>query len=74
MSNSVINYSLLWEKIKESAKRLGREGVRHALLMYFVLKSPDTPRSDPYLFGHCLSGIASRSDTFEPSTYYWLAG
>ncbi len=49
MSNSVINYSLLWEKIKESAKRLGREGVRHALLMYFVLKSPDTPRSEKIL-------------------------
>ncbi len=31
MSNNVINYALLWEKIKESAKRIGREGVRDRL-------------------------------------------
>ena len=49
MSNNVINYALLWEKIKENAKRIGREGVRQVLLMYFVLKSPDTPRSEKIL-------------------------
>lgn len=49
MSNNVINYSLLWEKIKENAKRIGREGVRQTLLMYFVLKSQNTPRSEKIL-------------------------
>ena len=49
MSNNVINYALLWEKIKENAKRIGREGVRQVLLMYFVLKSPGTPRSEKIL-------------------------
>ena len=46
MSNNVINYALLWEKIKENAKRIGRAGARQVLLMYFVLKSPETPRSE----------------------------
>lgn len=41
------NFSLpqLWEKIKENAKRLGRFTTQKALLMYYVLKSDDTPTS-----------------------------
>ena len=53
MSNNVIDYTLLWEKIKENAKRIGREGARQVLLMYFVL------------FGYCLSGVSCRFDTFK---------
>lgn len=35
----------LWEKIKDSAKRLGRYTTKKALLLYYVLKSDTTPRS-----------------------------
>ena len=49
MNNNGINYSLLWEKIKEYAKRASRAGVKQVLLMYFVLKSPETPRSEKIL-------------------------
>ena len=55
MSNNVINYSLLWEKIKEYAMRVGRMGIRQILLMYFVLKSPDTPRAEKILIYSALS-------------------
>lgn len=49
MSNNVINYSLLWERIGDFAKRAGRAATKQALLMYFALKSPDTPRSEKVL-------------------------
>ena len=35
----------LWDKIKDSAKRLGRYTTQKALLLYYVLKSDDTPKS-----------------------------
>ena len=40
------NLSNLWEKIKTNAMRFGRGTTRQALLMYYVLKSEETPRGD----------------------------
>jgi len=53
--NNNINYSLLWDKVKEYSKRLGRAGVRPILLMCYVLKSPDTPRSEKILIYSALA-------------------
>lgn len=36
---------MLWEKLKDSAKRLGRYTTQKALLMYYVLSSDKTPTS-----------------------------
>lgn len=44
-NTSNFNLPLLWEKIKENAKRYGRYAAKQALLMYFVLKSDETPAS-----------------------------
>ena len=44
-NTSSFNLPLLWEKIKENAKRLGRNAAKQALLMYYVLKSDATPKS-----------------------------
>ena len=44
-NTSNFNLPLMWEKIKENAKRFGRYTTRQALLMYYVLKSDNTPRS-----------------------------
>lgn len=50
MNNSNnFNPSLIWDKIKENAKRLGRGTTRLVLLMYYVLKSESTPRADKIL-------------------------
>lgn len=43
------NLSNLWEKIKTNAKRFGRGTTRQMLLMYYVLKSKETPRTDKVL-------------------------
>ena len=44
-NTSGFSLPLLWEKIKYNAKRLGRKTTKMALLMYYVLKSDETPRS-----------------------------
>ena len=46
---SIINYSELWEKIGEYTRKAGRVSARPVLLLYYVLKSPDTPKSDKLL-------------------------
>ena len=47
METNTSNYDLpgLWEKIKDSGKRLGRYTTKKALLMYYVLKSDNNPKS-----------------------------
>ena len=52
---SVINYSELWEKISEYTRKAGRVSARPVLLLYYVLKSPDTPKSDKLLIVSALS-------------------
>lgn len=44
-NTSSFNLPLLWDKLKSSAKRLGRYTTKKALLMYYVLKSDSTPTS-----------------------------
>lgn len=43
--SSSFNLPTLWEKIKHNAKRLGRGTTKMVLLMYYVLRSEDTPTS-----------------------------
>ena len=45
MENNEFSLPLLWEKIKTNAKRFGRFTTKQLLLMYYVLKSKDTPTS-----------------------------
>ena len=40
------NLSSLWEKIKTNAIRFGRGTTHQVLLLYYVLKSEETPRGD----------------------------
>lgn len=34
-----------WDKVKKFAKAAGREVLEKALILYYVLKDPDTPAS-----------------------------
>lgn len=51
----LINYQLLWGKITHYAKMTGRVSVRPVLLLYYVLRSPNTPNSDKILIISVLS-------------------
>jgi uncharacterized membrane protein YkvA (DUF1232 family) len=42
----IINYSDLWDKIGEWARTAGRVATRPVLLLYYVMTSKETPRSD----------------------------
>lgn len=44
--SSIINYEKLWEKIKEYSKKAGRAATRPILVLYYVMKSPQTPKAD----------------------------
>ena len=48
-STSIINYEKLWNNIKEFSRRAGRTATRPVLLLYYVMKSPDTPKTDKWL-------------------------
>ena len=52
---SLINYSLLWEKLGDYAKKAGRVSTRPLLLLYYVMKSSDTPKSDKLLIASAIS-------------------
>ncbi|GHU74077.1 hypothetical protein FACS189413_18780 [Bacteroidia bacterium] len=55
VTNQIINYSPLREKLTAYAKKAGKTATRPILLLFFVLKSPDTPKSDKLLIVSALS-------------------
>lgn len=55
MNKSFINTDFLLEKMEEWAIRIGRISTRPALLLYFVMVSKDTARSDKLLILSALS-------------------
>lgn len=57
MSKNVVNYSLLWELICESAKKLSRSAVRPMMLLYYVMKSEKTAKSDKILIYSALAYV-----------------
>lgn len=55
MKKNLIDYELLWEKITDYAKAAGRTTARPVLLLYYVLRSSETPSSDKMLIVAALS-------------------
>ena len=55
MKKKMIGYELLWEKIADYARAAGRTTARPVLLLYYVLRSPETPSSDKMLIVAALS-------------------
>jgi uncharacterized membrane protein YkvA (DUF1232 family) len=43
---SIINYSQLWQNLSEYARKAGRFSARPLLLLFYVMKSPDTPGAE----------------------------
>ena len=42
----MINQFSLWDRIKTYAKKVGRVAARPVLLLYYVMKSEETPKKD----------------------------
>jgi uncharacterized membrane protein YkvA (DUF1232 family) len=45
-NTSMIEIPSLWDRIKTYAKKVGRVAARPVLLLYYVMKSDDTPKKD----------------------------
>lgn len=59
---SIFNYEVLWDKVSNFARNAGRVSARPALLLYYVMKSKDTPFKDKMLIFLTLSIILSPID------------
>ena len=69
MKKNLIDYELLWEKITDYAKVTGRTTARPVLLLYYVLRSPETPSSDKMLIvaAHLFISINQRYRFINPA-------
>lgn len=52
---SIINYDVLWDRISNFARKAGRVSTRPVLLLYYVMKSKETPKADKMLILSTLS-------------------
>lgn len=53
--NTDLNISLLWENIKNYAKKVGRVGAKPVLTLYYVMTDEATPRSVKLTVGSALA-------------------
>ncbi len=58
----IINYEIIWDKVSNFARNAGRVCARPALLLYYVMKSKDTPFKDKMMIFLTLSIILSPMD------------
>ena len=62
---TIINYDALWSRINEFAIKAGRASARPVLLLFYVLKSKDTPKKDKMLILSTLSYIVLPIDILD---------
>lgn len=62
---SIINYDVLWDRIGNFARKAGRMSTRTVLLLYYVLRSKETPRSDKMLIFSTLSYLVLPIDILD---------
>ena len=65
MENRIINYKLLWERLRDYATKVGRFSVRPLLLLFMVMKSPNTPKADKLLVFTTLSYLVLPIDILD---------
>ena len=66
---SIIDTSALKDKLQEYATKVGRISARPLLLLYFIMVSKDTPKSDKLMI---LSTISYLIFPVDLSAYYWV--
>lgn len=56
-SKSIINYDILWNEIGIWAKKAGRASARPIILLYYVMTSKDTPRSEKIMLASAIAYV-----------------
>lgn len=64
-STNIIDYTTLWNRISEYAMKVGRVTTRPVLLLFYVMKSKDTPWKDKMLIFSTLSYIVLPIDILD---------
>ena len=62
---NIINYDVLWDRISSFASKAGRVTTRPILLLFYVLKSKDTPWEDKLLVFSTLSYVVFPVDILD---------
>ena len=62
---NIINYDVLWDKISCFASKAGRVTTRPVLLLFYVMKSKDTPWEDKMLVFSTLSYVVFPIDILD---------
>lgn len=62
---SFINYDVLWNKLSTFATKAGRVTTRSVLLLFFVMKSKETPKADKLLVFSALSYLVFPIDILD---------
>ncbi|QFQ12807.1 DUF1232 domain-containing protein [Pseudoprevotella muciniphila] len=60
-----INYDVFWDKLSTFAIKAGRVTTRPVLLLFFVMKSKDTPKADKLLVFSALSYLVFPIDILD---------
>lgn len=63
--NNIINYDLLWKRIGKYARKAGRVSTRPLLLLFYVMKSKDTPMADKALIFSAISYLVFPIDILD---------
>lgn len=63
--DNIINYQELWDRIKEYAYKVGRVAVRPILLLYYVMRSDETPWKDKLTIFGALAYLVFPVDLLE---------
>lgn len=62
---TIVNYDALWNRLSEFAKKAGRVTTRPLLILFYVMKSKDTPWKDKMVIFSTLSYIVLPIDILD---------
>lgn len=64
-AQNFINYALIKERLGEYARKVGRAAARPAILLWYVMRSKDTPRSDKMMIFSALAYLVLPIDLLD---------
>lgn len=54
---NILNYDLLWQEIGRYAKKVGSASARPVLLLYYVMMSKNTPKSEKLMLASAIAYV-----------------
>lgn len=66
---TIINYAVLWDRISKWSRKAGRVSTRPVLLLFYVMKSKETPWSDKMLVFSAISYLVFPIDILDAKRF-----